>query len=145
MMGEHSSSPIKPQASPKRQIRLHEMFSIVVLDPNGPIRELLSEWLTGADHRVWDARQLSAAAAAEIDVVLIDLPKLRDGAQALVARARETYPRAALLGLSTQLSASLPAGSPTVRELGLHALLTKPCVPSELFDALASLPVPHRA
>lgn len=116
------------------------MSSIVVLDENAPIRELLSEWLTAAAHTVWDARQLSVAAAAEIDVVLIDLPKLRDGAQAVVARARAAYPRAALLGLSTQLASSLPPESPTVRELGLLRLLAKPCVREELLEAVAALP-----
>lgn len=116
------------------------MSSIVVLDENAPIRELLQEWLSAAAHTVWDARQLSAAAAAEIDAVLIDLPKLRDGAQAAVARARAAYPRAALIGLSTQLSASLPPESPTVRDLGLQRLLAKPCVRAELLEALAALP-----
>ncbi|SEL17062.1 Response regulator receiver domain-containing protein [Roseateles sp. YR242] len=116
------------------------MFTVVVLDDNAPIRELMAEWLTADGHRVVNARPLTAAEALDVHLVLLDLPMLRDGVSTLVARVRARYPRAAVMGLSAHSTVSLASGSPKARELGLDGLLAKPCVRAELLAAVDALP-----
>lgn len=121
------------------------MFTVVVLDDNAAIRELISEWLAAAGHDVMDARTIAACCAAgepgagSVGLVLLDLPMLRDGVRTLIERVRATYPDAALLGLSTQVSEALTAASPAARQLGLQGLLPKPCLREELLAAVRPL------
>lgn len=120
------------------------MPSALILDENAPIRELLREWLCAAGYQVFEAqnrRELAAARMVEIDVLLIDLPVLREGAQLVVAPLRALLPQTALVGLSARLGASVPAHSTQARELGLDALLAKPCTREELLGVLAQLGV----
>jgi len=116
------------------------MFTVVVLDDNAPIRELMAEWLAAAGHTVLDARGLSAEDASHVHLVLLDLPMLRDGVATLVGRVRARYGAAAVLGLSAHSTVSLAPGSPKARELGLDGLLAKPCGRGELLEAVHALP-----
>lgn len=116
------------------------MLTVVVLDDNAPIRELMTEWLQAAGHRVVDARQLSPTDVLAVRLVLLDLPMLRDGVPTLVARVRARYATAAVLGLSAHSTVSLAPGSPKAQELGLDGLLAKPCGRDELLAAIAVLP-----
>jgi CheY-like chemotaxis protein len=113
------------------------MCSVVVMDEDGPIRALLAEWLAAAGYRVREWSPLETEPNREVELVLIDLPKLRQSGAETIARARHAYPLALLLGLSTQLAESLPAGSALVRELGLSGLLAKPCERLEMLAAVA--------
>jgi len=120
------------------------MPSALILDENAPIRELLREWLCAAGYQVFEAqsrRELSAAHRVEIDVLLIDLPVVREGAKEVIAPLRASMPRAVRVGLSARLNASVPAHSAKARELGLDALLAKPCTREELLGVLARLGV----
>jgi len=118
------------------------MLHVVILDENVPIRELLAEWLTGEGHCVHEPPPLPNQAMAlrsEIDLVLLDLPSLREGAGPAIARARERFARAWLVGLSTQLAESLPQRSAVAQSLGLQALLAKPCERAELLGLIREL------
>jgi len=120
------------------------MPSALILDENAPIRELLGEWLSGAGYRVFEAqhrRDLPAARISGIDVLLMDLPVLREGAKAAIAPLRAAFPQAVLVGLSARLGASVPQHSALAHELGLDALLAKPCTREELLGLLAQLGV----
>jgi CheY-like chemotaxis protein len=113
------------------------MSNVVILDGDEALRELWAEWLAADGHALHQAQPPGAPEASEIDVVLIDLPRPRDGALAAVAAVRARYPRAVLIGLSTQLVCSLPQRSAAAAELGLQALLAKPCSRAELTGLLA--------
>ena len=112
---------------------------VIVIDEDEPLRTLLVEWLVAAGHA--DARELAPgelgadAGGDWVELVVIDLPRMRP--RLLLARVRAAWPHAALLGLSTQVRASLPPGSPLVRELGLVGLLAKPCSRDELLATVA--------
>lgn len=116
--------------------RIGKMASIVVIDEDGPIRALLSEWLGARGHLVRAFSPLEAYAGLAADLVLIDLPKPRQTGGEQVRRLRERFPGATLIGLSTQLGASLPASSAAAQELGLSRLLAKPSSREELLDAV---------
>jgi len=120
------------------------MPSALILDENAPIRELLAEWLTAAGYRVFEAqhrRELAAARISGIDVLLMDLPVLREGAQAAIAPLRAMFTRAVLIGLSARLGARVAPHSALAQELGLDALLAKPCTREELLGLLSQLGV----
>ncbi len=118
------------------------MPSVIVMDEDEPLRELLVEWLVAAGYRVREARlrDIVGGGLETVDLVVFDLPPLlglRLHGVALVARLQAALPGAALLGLSTQVRESLPPGSILVRDLGLSRLLAKPCSRQELLAAAA--------
>ena len=115
------------------------MLHVVILDDNVPIRELLAEWLSGEGHFVHEPPPLPMALRSEIDLVLLDLPSLREGARATISGARDRFAKAQLVGLSTQLGESLPQRSAVARSLGLEALLAKPCEQAELLGLIREL------
>ena len=113
------------------------MPSVIVMDEDEPLRALLAEWLSAEGYRVREAELREIDQGEAVELVVLDLPRLRLHGAALVARVRSVCPGAALLGLSTQVQESLPFGSVLVRELGLIALLAKPCSRDELLAAAA--------
>lgn len=123
------------------------MSSAIVMDEDEPSRALLAEWLSDAGYRVREAslREVSCDGGAAVDLVLIDLPKLRLNGAELIACVRAAQPGAALLGLSTQVQESLPPASALVRRLGLCQLLAKPCTRDELLAAAAAALAAGRA
>jgi len=112
---------------------------VIVIDEDEPLRALLVEWLVVAGHA--DARAVAPGELGAdlgggwVELVVIDLP--RKSPRVLLGRVRAAWPDAGLLGLSTQVRASLPPASPVVRELGLVGLLAKPCSREELLAAVA--------
>ena len=113
------------------------MPSVIVMDEDEPLRALLAEWLTAAGYRVREASLHDIDTGEAVELVVIDLPRLRQQGAELLLRVRAARPEAALLGLSTQVRESLPAGSRLARELGLSRLLAKPCSREELLGAAA--------
>ena len=113
------------------------MPSVIVMDEDEPLRALLAEWLSAEGYRVREAELREIDQGEAVELVVLDLPRLRLHGAALAARVRAVCPGAVLLGLSTQAQESLPAGSILVQELGLSALLAKPCSRDELLAAAA--------
>ena len=103
------------------------------------MRELIGEWLVGEGH---DVRALSTVAGSRgrelsAELVIVDLVNLRSqGAQAIDA-VQLRFPRAKVIGMSTQVGRSLGGNSETLRGLGLVRLLAKPCEREELLEAVA--------
>ena len=126
----------------RSELKRGKMLRVVILDDNVPIRELLAEWLSGAGHLVLDPHTLPMAQSPEIDVVLIDLPNLREGARSAIAPLRLRFARAQRVGLSTHLGESLPQRSAVARSLGLFAVLAKPCSRTELLGVIRALDLP---
>lgn len=115
------------------------MSTIVVIEEDTAMRTLICEWLEAAGYRVqgWSARALTAAAAG-IDLVVVDLPNLPMQGAATVQQVHANYPGARVIGLSTQLSRTLAADSELTRALGIGGLVTKPCTRDELLMMVVS-------
>jgi len=124
------------------------MSKIIVIEEDGAMRVLISEWLRGERH---DVRSRSPhgisfdAAASEsggaVDLVVLDLPQPRStaGETARVVQAvRRAYPRSPIIGISTQAPRSLMSDSDVARALGVNRLLAKPCTREELLEAVAA-------
>jgi len=111
------------------------MGTIVVIDDDAAMRTLICEWLAAEGYRV---RGLAAADGGDADLAIVDLLNLRArGPQALRA-VRASYPRSALIGMSTQLARSLEGDSPLARSLGVSRLVAKPLARDELLAAVAA-------
>ena len=115
------------------------MLKVVVIEEDIAMRELIGEWLVGEGH---DVRALSTVAGSRgrelsAELVIVDLVNLRSqGAQAIDA-VQLRFPRAKVIGMSTQVGRSLGGNSETLRGLGLVRLLAKPCEREELLEAVA--------
>ncbi len=144
-----SFPPLRAGSAPDFQdgpaTRAPPMFTVVVLDDNAAIRELISEWLAAAGHDVMNARTIAACCAAgesgaeAVGLVLLDLPMVRDGVRTLIERVRATYPRAACWDCRRRSrKRSAPRRRPPGR-LGLQGLLPKPCLREELLAAVRPL------
>ena len=106
------------------------------------MRMLISEWLAGEGHEVRSLPRRDAASDGAVDLVILDLPHPRSrGAESVrtVQAVRAAYPRAAVIGISTQLGRSLGSDSSAVRALGVGRLLAKPCTRDELLGAVAAV------
>lgn len=121
------------------------MSKIMVIEEDSAMRMLISEWLAGEGHEVRSLPRHDAAPDlapdATVGLVVLDLPHPRsrsgDTARALQA-VRTACPRAAVIGISTQLARSLGPDSDVTRALGVNLLLSKPCTRDELLGAVAA-------
>ena len=104
---------------------------IAVIDADDDIRALICEWLTDAGYGVL-AQAAPVAPADAVHLVVLDLVHLRHSGRQAVAGARRLFVGVPILGLSTQLVASLPVHAQAVVQLGLDHLLAKPCRRDEL-------------
>jgi DNA-binding response OmpR family regulator len=119
---------------------LERLILIIVIEEDAAMRALILEWLKDDGYEARALDTASAGADAGIggaDVVVANIRNLRvDGAEE-VRRLRAIFPRATVIGLSTQLRTSLPEDSELVRSLGISALLAKPFERGELLAVVA--------
>lgn len=113
------------------------MLKVVLIEEDVAMQALIAEWLTQAGYRVEASRGGAATPLAGVDLVVADLPKLREGDALHVRALRASYPGAPVIGLSAQLARSLPGSSDRAQALGVAALLSKPCSAGELLAAVA--------
>jgi DNA-binding response OmpR family regulator len=140
-----------PQWHPKkwrlladRMPRVRSMLKVVLIEEDIAMQALIAEWLTQAGYGVEVSRGGAATPLAGVDLVIADLPKLREGDAPHVRALRASYPGAPVIGLSAQLARSLPGSSGRAQALGVAVLLSKPCTSSELLAAVAAAVGPAR-
>jgi CheY-like chemotaxis protein len=116
------------------------MRTIEVIEDDIAMRTLFCEWLWAEGYRVC-GRSSSAGLAAswKVDLVVVNLLNLPAAGQRTVRLARKLYPKAALIGISTQLGEPLSIASPLTRELGVHHLLPKPCSRMQLLATVGDV------
>lgn len=113
------------------------MATIAVIDDDMAMRTLTCEWLVDAGYVVRGVPLGSSDADDAPDLVIVSIPNLRAAGADALREVRATYPRSALIGLSTQLARSLGPDSALVRSLGLRRLVAKPFAREELTGAVA--------
>lgn len=117
------------------------MLKIMVIEEDGAMRLLISEWLASEGHEVRALARPDAVRDETVDLVVLDLPepRARDGEAARAVRAMQAaYPHAGVIGMSTRLGHSLGGESQAARALGVDRLLAKPCSRDELLYAVAA-------
>jgi len=111
------------------------MGTIVVIDDDVAMRTLICEWLAAEGYRV---RGLAAPDGGDADLVIVNLLNLRAQGPQAMHEVRASYPRSALIGMSTQLARSLEGDSSLARALGVSRLVAKPFARDELLAAVAA-------
>lgn len=112
------------------------MLTIEVIEDDAAMRTLLTEWLRDDGYRVRSRSGMGASVVDGVDLLVIDLLDLPGQGTTTVDRARKLYPKAAVIGISTQLSRTLAPDSSQARALSVDRLVSKPCSRWELLDAV---------
>lgn len=121
------------------------MNSVLIVDDESGIRQILTRWLSSGDYEIRDAdcseAALVAMAAAPADVVLCDIVMPgRDGLW-LAAELHRLYPMSALI-LATGLDAVPPASS---MQPGIVQYILKPFDPEDVRRSVAGAVLWHQA
>ncbi len=101
---------------------------VLVLDPDRQIRALVSEWIEKAGYASVQAAALSVAceAAAQCDIVLVDVRAPLAAARQMVGSVLALAPDAAVVAMSADGLGDAAAMQALERELEVAAVLVKP-------------------
>ena len=117
--------------------------SVLVIDDESALREILSQVLTDAGHRVVSAENgkeaSKALAKAAFDVVLTDviMPE-KDGMQ-VISEVRKKFPEVRIIAMSGGGHVSRDQYLKIAKGLGAHAVLEKPFANQKLLDTIEEL------
>jgi len=113
---------------------------VLVIERDRLQRDLIREWLeAGGARAVWP--QPSAAAAADIDAILVDVA-CQQQAHEVLAPWRRAYPHAAIVLASGRFSPGDMANDAMALRLGATRILAKPFTRDDLWAALGLQPIP---
>ena len=117
---------------------------VLILESDGPIRDLVAEWLEMLEYRSMHVPDVAAAArVAQCDLVLLDIPATLRAARESIASLAAAVPRTPIVAMSADVLASGPsAAEGLARELGVAAVLVKPFGREALMQAVAQARVP---
>ena len=112
------------------------MSSIVVIESDKLMRELLVEWLSAAGYSVRTPAPADDKASTDADLVIVDVYMPRhEGLQRLRA-VKAANPKTPIIAVSGQFRPGL-VGSPAVAEaLGVHQVIAKPFSQCDLLAAV---------
>lgn len=114
------------------------MHSILIVDDEAGIRQILSRWLTAPEHTLREAADaesaLTAMTESAADVVLCDIEMPGQGGLWLAAQLRERFPHSAII-LATAVDTIPPA---TSFQSGIIEYLVKPFARERVVSAVAS-------
>lgn len=121
------------------------MHSILIVDDEEGIRQILSRWLKSPDHALREAVDAEAAVAAmeesPADVVLCDIEMPGQGGLWLAAQLRERFPHTAII-LATAVDTIPPT---TSFQSGIIEYLVKPFERERVIRAVVSAADWHAA
>jgi CheY-like chemotaxis protein len=126
-------------APPSSQPRPAQQSRVLILDSDRQIRALVSEWLELAGYWSMQAypRDVTANAASQCDIVLIDVRSPLQSARQAIDSVRTAAPHVSIVAMSADALASGPLALEEVaRELGVAAVLVKPFDRDALMQAL---------
>ena len=114
------------------------MSSIVVIEDDGLMRQLLKEWLTAAGYCVRDGTS-GAMPRAEADLVIVNLSQPRQAGSELVRAVRQAHAEIPIIAISAQFRRGLGSSSEVARSLGVRGLIPKPFTREDLLEAVRRL------
>lgn len=121
------------------------MHSILIVDDESGIRQILARWLLSPDYELREAATAEAAVAAmdesAAEVVLCDIEMPGQGGLWLAAQLRERFPHTAII-LATAVDSIPPAAS---FQSGILAYLVKPFQRERVLEAVATAIAWHAA
>jgi CheY-like chemotaxis protein len=112
------------------------MSSIVIIEEDKLMRELLMEWLSAEGYSVRSAAPGDAPAPDKADLVIVDvyMPR-REGAKTLRA-VKAAYPETPLIAISGQFRPGLVGPCTAADALGVRQVVAKPFTRRDLLAAV---------
>jgi DNA-binding response OmpR family regulator len=115
------------------------MSSIVVIEDDKLLRELVVEWLRAEDYSVSAFESIDTGAPAKADLVIVDVYMPRgEGAKTLCA-IKAAHPQTPLIAISGQFRAGLAGSCTTAAALGVDRVLAKPFTQREALAIVKGL------
>jgi CheY-like chemotaxis protein len=114
------------------------MSSIVIIEDDDLMRELLKEWLTAAGYCVRDDAA-SRGTGGDADLVIVDLYMPRQAGTEAVRAVQQAHPNAPVIAISAQFRPGLGGSLQAARELGARRLLAKPFTREDLLAAVRAV------
>jgi CheY-like chemotaxis protein len=112
------------------------MSSIVVIEEDKLMRELLLEWLSAEGYRVRAAAPEDAQVPNKADLVIVDVYRpRREGAKTLRA-VKAAYPETPLIAVSGQFRSGLVGSCTAADALGVQQVVAKPFTRRDLLAAV---------
>ena len=123
--------------SPQRADFDAPRLRVAICEPDAQLRALLGEWLQrGRYEPVYGAE---GAAAADVELVIADVPAPRQDGAASIARLRRHFPQAKVLAISGQFLPGVHGANTAAAALGADAMLAKPFAAKAFVEAVRSL------
>jgi CheY-like chemotaxis protein len=114
------------------------MSSIVIIEDDDLMRDLLKEWLTGAGYSVRESTSLSRP-VGDADLVIVDLYMPRQTGSEIVHAVQQAHPHTPVIAISAQFRPGLGGSLQAARTLGARRLIAKPFTREDLLDAVRSV------
>jgi CheY-like chemotaxis protein len=112
------------------------MSSIAIIEQDDLMRQLLTEWLTGAGYTVRERGLRQTRAAEGVDLVIVDLYMPRKAGVEVVRAAQQEHPGVPVIAISAQFCPGLAGSWRAARALGAHQLIAKPFTREDLLQAV---------
>jgi DNA-binding NtrC family response regulator len=118
--------------------------SIVIIERDGLLRGLLTEWLSAEGYAVRERKLREPPASDHADLVIVDLYMPRQAGRDIVHAVKRAYPGAALIAMSAQFRAGLAGSWRAAQALGVCRLVAKPFTREDLLGAVSAALRPLR-
>jgi DNA-binding response OmpR family regulator len=115
------------------------MASIVVIENDKLMRELLNEWLVDAGYDVRHARASDLPIELHADLVIVDLYMPRQRGLEIVRLVQRASRGKPIIAISAQFHPGLDASVRAAHALGVQRLIAKPFTREELLAAICSV------
>jgi DNA-binding NtrC family response regulator len=112
------------------------MTSIVIIEHNDLMRDLLKEWLTESGYDVRTRTLHEALANDHADLVIVDVRMPRHAGAVIVSALQRAHPNTPVIAMSGRFRAGLGASSSAARAFDARKLLAKPFTRDELLTAV---------
>lgn len=124
--------------------RVEPMSSIVIIEEDGLMRGLLSEWLTAEGYAVREQRLCAPHAGHSVDLVIVDLYMPRLAGAEVVRAVQQAHPGTPVIAISAQFRPGLDGSWWAARALGVRQLIAKPFTREDLLEAVRGVIGPAR-
>jgi DNA-binding response OmpR family regulator len=115
------------------------MSSIVIIEEDGLMRGLLSEWLTAEGYAVREQRLCGRCADQGADLVIVDLYMPRQAGTEVVRAVQQAHPGTPVIAISAQFRPGLDSSWWAARMLGVRHLIAKPFTREDLLGAVRAV------
>jgi len=120
------------------------MSSVVIIEEDKPMRDLLIEWLSGEGYSVRTATPDDAGTLDKPDLVIVDVYMPRHGGSKTLHAVKAAYVQTPLIVVSGQFRTGLIGPCSAANALGVRQVIAKPFTRMELLAAVRDVIGPAR-